>query len=223
MMRKPIHVGPHHAVRGNVAGNKRKSTTASKHDGRVYFHHPTAIIEEGVAVGRGTRIWAFAHILAGAKLGVDCNVCDHTFIEGDVLIGDRVTVKCGVYLWDGLVLEDDVFLGPAAVFTNDLRPRSKQRPNKYLKTRVRKGASIGANATILPRLTIGKWAMIGAGAVVTKDVPDFALVLGNPARFVSWICSCGVKLQMNVKNVVECSCGKRYRLGRNNKLRPIFE
>lgn len=188
-----------------------------------YFQHEQALVDSGALVGSGTRIWAFAHVVTGAVVGDNCNICDHTFIEGGVKIGDRVTLKCGVYLWDGLVLEDDVFVGPCVAFTNDVRPRSKRYPAQFLKTIVRNGASIGANATILPGLTIGRRAMIGAGAVVTKDVPDFALVVGNPARFTSWICSCGNKLKLNPKNIANCSCGEQYRLGRDQKLRQILK
>ena len=133
-------------------------------------------------IGAGTRVWAHAHILPGARIGCDCNICDHTFIENDVLIGDRVTVKSGVFLWDGLHIGDDVFIGPGATFTNDRFPRSKQYPNQFLETRIEAGASIGANATLLPGLTIGRRAMVGAGAVVIEDVPADTVVVGNPAR-----------------------------------------
>ena len=152
----------------------------------AYFKHPAAIVESP-SVGDGTRIWAFAHVLSGAKIGCDCNICDHTFIENDVLLGDRVTVKCGVQIWDGVRIEDDVFIGPNATFTNDPFPRSRQRPERFLNTFVKKGASIGANATILPGITIGEHVMIGAGVVVTHDVPRNAVVLGNPGRIVSYV------------------------------------
>src|SRR3982750_833156 len=135
-----------------------------------YMVHPNAICET-TSVGAGTRIWAFAHILPGAKIGRDCNICDHTFIENQVVIGDRVTIKCGVQVWDGVRLEADVFVGPNATFTNDNFPRSKQRPAQFAKTVVSRGASIGANATILPGVSIGQNAMVGAGAVVTHNVP----------------------------------------------------
>ena len=140
---------------------------------------------ESDKIGDGTRIWAFAHVLPGARIGADCNICDHTFIENDVVIGDRSTVKCGVQLWDGVTVESDVFIGPNATFTNDLMPRSRQRPEKYLRTLLKKGASVGANATILP-VTIGENAMVGAGAVVTHDVPANAIVVGNPAKIVGY-------------------------------------
>lgn len=151
-----------------------------------FFSHPNAIVESG-NIGKDTRIWAFAHVLPNAIIGTDCNVCDHVFIENDVVVGDRVTIKSGVQLWDGITLEDDVFIGPNATFTNDPFPRSKQYPKSFSRTVIRKGASIGANATILPGLTIGQYAMVGAGTVVTKDVPPFAIVVGNPARITGYV------------------------------------
>jgi UDP-2-acetamido-3-amino-2,3-dideoxy-glucuronate N-acetyltransferase len=154
------------------------------------FKHPSALVES-TNVGDGTRVWAFAHILPGAVIGRDCNICDHVFIENQVVIGDRVTVKCGVQLWDGVHLEDDVFVGPNVTFTNDPFPRSRQHPERYTETWVRRGASIGANATILPGLTIGQSAMIGAGAVVTRSVPPFAVVSGNPARIARYVADQG--------------------------------
>ena len=151
----------------------------------AFFRHDTALVESQ-KIGNGTRIWAFAHVLPGAQVGADCNICDHVFIENDVVVGDRVTVKCGVQLWDGMKIEDDVFIGPNVAFTNDVWPRSRQWQNAYPNTVVRKGASIGANATILPGITIGQNAMVGAGAVVTRSVPPNAVVVGNPARITSY-------------------------------------
>jgi UDP-2-acetamido-3-amino-2,3-dideoxy-glucuronate N-acetyltransferase len=150
-----------------------------------HFVHEKALCETD-NVGPRTRIWAFAHVLPGATLGADCNICDNVFIENDVVVGNRVTVKCGVQLWDGVRLQDDVFVGPNATFTNDRFPRSRAHLDVYPKTVVGAGASIGANATILPGLTIGRNAMIGAGSVITKDVPPNAIVLGNPGRIVGY-------------------------------------
>ena len=150
-----------------------------------YFVHPQAIVESE-SIGRGTRIWAFAHVLPRAAIGADCNICDHTFLENDVVLGDRVTVKCGVQIWDGVSVEDDVFIGPNATFTNDPFPRSKRYQDTHPRTTIRRGASIGANATILPGVTIGQHAMVGAGAVVTRSVPPHAVVVGNPARITGY-------------------------------------
>lgn len=149
------------------------------------YVHPLGCCETE-RIGDGSRVWAFAHVLPGAQLGRDCNICDHVFIENDVVVGDRVTVKCGVQLWDGVTLGDDVFVGPNATFTNDLRPRSRQWQDQVARTVVEEGASIGANATILPGLTIGRGAMVGAGAVVTRNVPPNAVVVGNPARIIGY-------------------------------------
>ena len=151
-----------------------------------YFVHQNALCETD-AVGDGTRVWAFAHILPKAKIGKDCNVCDHVFIENDVVVGDRVTIKCGVQLWDGVRVANDVFIGPNATFTNDHFPRSKKYPAKFLGTTICNSASIGANATILPGLTIGESSMVGAGAVVTRSVPPFAIVVGNPAKIIGYV------------------------------------
>lgn len=145
--------------------------------------HPSSDVQSR-QIGEGTRIWQYVVVLPGAVIGRDGNICSHCLIENDVVVGDRVTIKCGVQLWDGVVLEDDVFVGPNVTFTNDRLPRSRNAAAQLLPTRVRKGASIGANATILPGLTIGEHAMVGAGAVVTKDVPPHTLVVGNPARAV---------------------------------------
>lgn len=143
--------------------------------------HPLADVKSTV-IGAGTRVWQFSVIFAGAKIGENCNLCAHTLIEGDVVVGNNVTVKSGVFLWDGTRIEDNVFIGPNATFTNDLMPRSKVYPAAFNGILVKQGASIGANATILPGITIGQNAMVGAGAVVTRDVPDNAVVVGNPAK-----------------------------------------
>src|SRR6476646_6305912 len=153
--------------------------------GNRYYVHPTSLVATK-NIGKDTKICAFCNVSEKAKIGKNCNINDHVFIENDVLIGDNVTVKCGVQLWDGLRVEDDVFIGPNATFTNDPFPRSKQRPEEFEITYLRRGCSIGANATILPGVTIGQNAMVGAGAVVTKSVPANAVVQGNPARISSY-------------------------------------
>ena len=147
-----------------------------------FFAHQNSLIEEGAIIGKDTRIWAFTHILGGAKIGVNCNICDHVFIENDVLIGDSVTIKCGVQIWDGISIGNDVFIGPNVSFANDKFPRSKKYQKKVLKTVIQDGASIGSGAVILPGILIGKQAMIGAGSVVTKSVPPSTTVFGNPAK-----------------------------------------
>ena len=153
---------------------------------KEYYIHPQAICESN-NIGKGTRVWAFAHILPKAEIGAECNICDGVFIENDVSIGDRVTIKCGVQIWDGLTIENDVFIGPNATFTNDPFPRSKVHPEQFAKTIIRKGASIGANATILPGLEIGAGAMVGAGSVITRSVPPNAIAIGNPAKIVGYV------------------------------------
>jgi UDP-2-acetamido-3-amino-2,3-dideoxy-glucuronate N-acetyltransferase len=151
-----------------------------------FFVHSHALCESE-NIGKDTRVWAFAHVLPGAAIGSECNLCDNVFIENDVIIGDRVTLKCGVQVWDGITIEDDVFIGPNATFTNDLFPRSKVYPETFSRTIIRRGASLGANCTILPGITIGTNAMIGAGAVVTRSVPPNAIVVGNPAKIIGYV------------------------------------
>lgn len=189
----------------------------SKEGLKNVFIHEKAIVES-LGIGEKTKIWAFAHILEGAKIGKNCNICDHTFIEGDVIIGDNVTIKSGVYLWNGIITGDNVFIGPNATFTNDIRPRSKMYLEESIKTYVEEGASIGANATIVCGITIGKWAMIGAGGVVTKDVPDYAIVYGNPARVERYVCECGRDLIFE-DSKAKCKCGKVYELKDKNVVR----
>ena len=189
--------------------------------GLAYFAHPKALIDERVSIGQGTRIWAFAHVVGGAIVGEDCNICDHTFIEGGVQIGNRVTVKCGVFLWDGLTIEDDVFIGPSAVFTNDCRPRSKKYLARPLTTVLKEGCTIGASSIILPGITIGRWAMVGAGAVVTHDVPDYALVMGSPARWRAWICRCGENLFFTSDRFLGCTCGRSYKQVGENEVKEF--
>lgn len=178
---------------------------------QAVFVHDRALVEPGAQLGAGTRVWAFVHILPGARIGADCNICDHVFIENDVVVGDRVTIKSGIYIWDGVRIGDDVHLGPNVVFTNVMYPRSKHYPPQFARTIVNQWASIGANATILPNLTIGRWAMVGAGAVVTHNVPDFGIVVGNPARLIGYICVCDERLALlDDQSSVACVCGRTY-------------
>lgn len=176
-----------------------------------FFVHPNALVESE-SIGAKTRIWAFAHVLKGAVIGEDCNLCDYVFVENEVKIGSRVTIKNGISIWDGLEIEDDVFLGPNAAFTNDMFPRSKRHSGNYLKTLLKRGASVGANATILCGITLGKYCLVGAGSVVTKNIPDFALVTGNPARFRYWISKTGEKLMFKDDNTAVDSENNKYKL-----------
>lgn len=173
------------------------------------FVHEKALCETS-DIGHGTRVWAFAHVMKGAKIGEDCNVGDHAFIESGAVLGNRVTVKNAVLVWDKVTVEDDVFLGPNMVFTNDMNPRVafKNSPDKFLPTRVKKGSSIGANATIVCGVTLHEQAFVGAGSVVIRDVPAHAMVAGNPARRIGWMCMCGLKLSRQFT----CGCGRKYRL-----------
>lgn len=172
------------------------------------FTHERAL-NESESVGPRTRIWAFAHVMKGAEIGSDCNICDHAFVEAGARIGNHVTIKNAVLVWDGVVIEDDVFVGPNAVFTNVARPRVgyKRTREQFGQTHVCRGATIGANATVVCGVTIGEGAFIGAGAVVTKDAPAFSLVVGNPGRCVGWVCACGERLPEALK----CGCGRVFR------------
>ena len=154
--------------------------------------HPTSDVQSK-RIGADTVIWQFTIVLPGATIGLNCNINSHCFIENDVIIGNRVTVKCGVYIWDGITIEDNVHIGPNATFTNDLYPRSKHN-FEISKTLVKQGASIGANATIIAGITIGEYALIGAGSIVTKNIPNNTLWMGNPARQRAYVCNCGQKL-----------------------------
>ena len=169
--------------------------------------HPTADVQTS-HIGEGTRIWQFCVVLGKAKIGKNCNVNCHVFIENDVIIGDNVTIKPGVQIWDGVRLADQVFVGPNATFTNDLVPRSKQYPDSFAKTSVGEGASIGANATIVAGVAIGAYAMIGAGSVVTKNIPPYALWYGNPAKPHGFVTRTGVLLDKGLKD----KAGRQYRV-----------
>ncbi|MEA3346542.1 MAG: acyltransferase [Candidatus Auribacterota bacterium] len=177
-------------------------------DKSVYIY-PNAIVETE-DIGEHTRIWAFVHILKGANIGSNCNICEHCFIENDVKIGNNVTVKSGVYIWNGVRVEDNVFLGPNVTFTNDIYPRSKVYEKNYPQTFLKKGASIGAGSVLIAGITIGRYAMIGGGSVVTKDIKDYELVYGNPARHHGYICECKEKVNFKGDKVLKCSCGLSY-------------
>jgi acetyltransferase-like isoleucine patch superfamily enzyme len=183
---------------------------------KEFFVHPNALVASE-RIGKGTRIWAFANVQKEAVIGCDVNICDHCFVENHVHIGDRVTVKNGVSLWDGMTIEDDVFIGPNAVFTNDIYPRSKVYHESPDQTILKVGCTIGANAVIVAGNTVGRWAMVGAGAVVTKNIPDFTLWFGNPAVFVAFICRCANRLTFGDGSVgnssfAVCECGLKYNL-----------
>jgi UDP-2-acetamido-3-amino-2,3-dideoxy-glucuronate N-acetyltransferase len=163
-----------------------------------YFVHESSYVDEPCEIGDGTKIWHFSHVMAGSKIGRRCNIGQNVVISPQVVIGDNVKIQNNVSVYTGVELEDDVFCGPSMVFTNVTNPRSHvARRDEYRKTLVRRGASIGANATVVCGNTIGRYAFIGAGAVVTRDVPDFAIVVGNPGRVVGWMCQCGVKLDLS--------------------------
>lgn len=181
---------------------------------KKYFAHPTAVIDEGCVIGDGTKVWHFTHIMPNSTIGKSCNIGQNVVISPDVVLGDNVKVQNNVSIYTGVICEDDVFLGPSMVFTNVLNPRSAiNRKDQYLKTRVKKGATIGANATIVCGHDIGRFAFIGAGAVVTKHVPDYALVIGNPARQVGWMSEYGHKLVFNANGEAVCAeSGERYKL-----------
>lgn len=174
------------------------------------FIHPSAVVEEGSVTGAGTRIWAGCHIMKGARTGRDCNLGEYVYMEAGAVLGDRVKVKNHIALYSGVICEDDVFLGPGCVFTNVINPRSFiERKQEFRQTIVKKGATIGANATIICGHTIGRYAMAGAGTVVTKDVPDYALVTGNPGKITGYVCECGCRLD---GQFVCPACQKGYRM-----------
>ncbi len=179
-----------------------------------YFAHASSYIDDGCRIGDDTKIWHFSHVMSGSAIGARCNIGQNVVISPDVLIGDNVKIQNNVSVYTGVILEDDVFCGPSMVFTNVVNPRSHiVRKHEYRRTLVKRGASLGANCTILCGHTIGRYAFIGAGAVVTHDVPDYALVVGNPGRVAGWMCRCGVKLASGaaVPERATCeACGSRY-------------
>jgi len=191
---------------------------------RPYFVHESSCVDEPCAIGPGTRIWHFCHIMKDCRIGAGCNIGQNVVISPGVIIGNNVKIQNNVSVYTGCILEDDVFCGPSMVFTNVTNPRSHiVRRHEYQQTLVKRGASLGANCTIVCGVTIGRYAFVGAGAVVTRDVPDYALVYGNPARLQGWMCACGVKLAFPAAGepLGECStCGGRY-LKEGHKVQPI--
>lgn len=173
-----------------------------------YFLHESSYVDEGALVGKGTKIWHFSHVMGGARIGEKCSIGQNVNIGGKAVIGNGVKIQNNVSVYDDVILEDDVFCGPSCVFTNVINPRAfVERKSEYKKTVVKKGASIGANATVVCGVTLGSYCFVGAGAVVTKDVPDYGLVYGSPALLKGWVCECGEKLDA----VLSCSvCGKKY-------------
>ena len=177
-----------------------------------YFMHPTAIVDEGAEIGAGTKIWHFTHIMSGARIGKNCIVGQNVFIGSGAILGDNIKVQNNVSIYDGTILEDDVFCGPSMVFTNVFNPRSFiSRKKEFRKTLVKKGATLGANVTVICGNTIGQYAFIGAGSVVTRDVPDYALVYGNPGKAKGWICQCAEEITFRSGKAVCKACAKKYK------------
>jgi len=178
-----------------------------------YFVHESAYVDPGAKIGKGTKIWHFSHVMAGAEIGENCTLGQNVFVAKNVKIGNNVKIQNNVSVYEGVILEDDVFCGPSCVFTNVDTPRSAfpRDRSEYLKTVVKRGATIGANATIVCGHTLGEWCLVGAGAVVTKDVPPYALVYGNPARIHGWVCQCGQRLDFQGDKATCAACGRQYR------------
>ena len=179
---------------------------------RGYFVHPTAVVDEGAEIGGGTKIWHFTHIMAGARIGENCIIGQNVFIGSGAILGDNIKVQNNVSIYDGTILEDDVFCGPSMVFTNVFNPRSFiSRKKEFRKTLVKKGVTLGANVTVICGNTIGQYAFIGAGSVVTRDVPDYALVYGNPGKVKGWICQCAEEIGFRSGKAACKACGKKYK------------
>ncbi len=190
---------------------------------KKYFIHPSAIVDKSVEIGEGTKIWHFTHIMPGAKIGKNCVIGQNVFIASGAVIGNNIKIQNNVSIYDGVILEDDVFCGPSMVFTNVYNPRSFiSRRSEFRKTLVKKGATIGANATIICGNTIGEYAFIGAGSVVTKDVPDYALVYGNPGKIKGWVCQCAEEIVFRYGKAICRACGKYYKKDKNG-VRLIIE
>ena len=178
-------------------------------EGGTYLRHESSYVDEGALVGEGTRIWHFSHVMSGARIGKHCSLGQNVNVGGKAVLGNGVKVQNNVSIYDDVIIEDDVFCGPSMVFTNVINPRAfVERKHEYLRTHIKKGASIGANATVVCGVSLGEYCFVGAGSVVTKDVPSYALVYGSPARQHGWVCSCGVKLEGGLR----CpECSKKYR------------
>lgn len=208
---------------GVLLGVRRHSGTSDRNSDQIMkdvFVHPKALVETE-DIGAGTRVWAFTHVMAGSRIGENCNIGDHCFIESGAVIADNSTIKNGNMIWEGVTLADGVFVGPQVLFTNDLRPRSPRLPQVYehylekrnwlRMTKIERGASLGAGCVILAGITVGEYAMVGAGAIVTRSVPSYALVKGNPAQVSGWVCQCGRALHFRAKSAECPGCGLRFR------------
>ncbi len=187
-----------------------------------YYAHPTAVIDEGAVIGDGSKIWHFSHVMPNSEMGQNCILGQNVLVSPRVKLGNNVKVQNNVSIYTGVICEDDTFLGPSMVFTNVINPRSfLERKNEFRTTLVKKGASIGANATVICGVTLGEYCLIGAGAVVTKDVPDFALVVGNPARHLGWVSRYGIRLHFDEKGEAVCAeSGEQYKL-ENGRVRQL--
>ena len=184
-------------------------------DNKAYFVHESSYVDEPCSIGEGTKIWHFSHVMKDSRIGRNCNIGQNVVISPGCVVGDNVKIQNNVSVYTGVILEDDVFCGPSMVFTNVINPRSHvERKNEYQQTLVRRGATIGANATVVCGNTLGRYAFVGAGAVVTRDVPDHAVVYGAPARVRAWACSCGLKLDFDENSdeeqTIQCRCGLSY-------------
>ena len=189
-----------------------------------YFAHPTAVIDEGSKIGKGTKIWHFSHVMSNSVIGDNCNLGQNVVVSSEVALGNNVKVQNNISIYTGVICEDDVFLGPSMVFTNVINPRSAvPRRHQFIKTLVKKGATIGANATIVCGNTIGEYAFVGAGAVVTKNVPPYALVVGNPARQTGWMSEFGHRLKFDANGIAECPESKEKYVLEGNRVRKEIE
>lgn len=208
-----------------IRSNQKKSVEVRFHNKEAtlnkqqYFVHESSYIDENVQIGPGTKIWHFSHVMSTARIGENCNIGQNVVISPGVILGNGVKVQNNVSIYSGVICEDDVFLGPSMVFTNVINPRAFiERKAEFKQTLIKQGATIGANATIICGHTIGQYAMIGAGTVISKDVPDYALVYGNPARQQGWVCQCGVKLVFEENHAQCAACHKKYSLNRENQV-----